>query len=222
MTGDNRKQLDHSWHANAEGWTRAVRENLIESRQLATNGAIRDAVLAHCPQRVLDLGCGEGWLCRVLAERGVAVLGVDASEPLIEAAREADGDFLCLNYAQLQADPARLGRFDAVVCNFSLFEEQLEPLLATVRELLGHRGVLLIQTVHPWQARGAEGYRDGWRREDFAAFQGAFPEAMPWYFRTLESWCALLSRSGYRIEALREPAHPDSGEPLSLLLEVRP
>ncbi len=199
-----------------------VRENRIESRRLATDRAIAEAVLAGCPARVLDLGCGEGWLCRALSAQGVEVLGIDASEPLIEAAQAAGGAFRCLDYAGLQADPGQLGRFDAVVCNFSLFEERLDPLLAAVRKLLCVDGLLLIQTLHPWQAQGGEGYRDGWRREDFAAFQSEFPEPMPWYFRTLESWCELLRRSGYRIEALREPAHPDTGEPLSLLLEAKP
>ena len=220
MAGDNRKQLGHSWRANALAWTRAVRESRIESRRLGTDRAIVEAVLARQPSRVLDLGCGEGWLCRVLAGAGVEVLGVDASAPLVEAARESGGDFLCLDYAQLQADPGQLGQFAAVVCNFSLFEEQLDQLLVAVRALLPAEGVLLIQTVHPWQARGQEGYRDGWRCEDFAAFAGEFPEPMPWYFRTLESWCELLRRSGFRIETLREPAHPDTGEPLSLLLEA--
>lgn len=222
MTGDNRKQLDHSWRANASGWTRAVRESRIESRQLATDGAILDAVLAHRLIRVLDLGCGEGWLSRALVAQGLAVLGIDGSEPLVAAAQSAGGEFRCLDYAGLQADPGQLGVFEAVVCNFSLFDEHLEALLAALRELLAVDGVLLIQTLHPWLVRGEEVYRDGWRCEDFAAFAGEFPEPMPWYFRTLESWCGLLLRSGYRIEALREPAHPHTGEPLSLLLEARP
>ncbi|AYF87786.1 class I SAM-dependent methyltransferase [Pseudomonas sp. DY-1] len=221
MTGDNRKQLDHSWRANASGWTRAVRESRIESRQLATDQAIVDAVLTHRPLRVLDLGCGEGWLSRALVAHGLAVLGIDASPPLVAAAQAAGGEFRCLDYTTFQADPGQLGCFDAVVCNFSLFEEHLQPLLVTLREQLTSDGLLLIQTVHPWQARGDQGYRDGWRREDFAAFEGEFPEPMPWYFRTLESWCALLLVSGYRIEALREPVHPHTGEPLSLLLEAR-
>lgn len=220
MTGDNRKQLDHSWRANASGWTRAVRESRIESRQLATDRAIVDAVLAHRPARVLDLGCGEGWLSRALAAQGLAVLGIDASEPLVAAAQAAGGEFRCLDYAGLQADPGQLGRFDVVVCNFSLFEEELQPLLMALRDLLGSDGRLLIQTVHPWQARGDGGYSNGWRREDFAAFEGEFPEPMPWYFRTLESWCALLLGCGYRLTAVREPVHPHSGEPLSLLLEA--
>lgn len=222
MTGDNRMQLDHSWRANALAWTRAVRESRIRSRQLATDRAVVEAVLARRPARVLDLGCGEGWLSRALTGHGFSVLGIDASAPLVEAAQAAGGEFRCLDYAQLQDDPRQLGSFDVVVCNFSLFEEQLEPLLIALHELLVEEGALLIQTVHPWQARGEEGYRNGWRRETFDAFEGEFPEPMPWYFRTLESWCELLRDSGYYIDALREPAHPDTGEPLSLLIAARP
>lgn len=220
MAGDNRKQLDHSWRVNAQAWARAVRERRIESRRLATDQALVDAVLAFRPARVLDLGCGEGWLGRALAKEGLAVLGVDASASLVELARAEGGEFQCLTYDQLQANPCQFGRFDLVVCNFSLLDEVLEPCLIALRQTLTEPGRLLIQTVHPWQARGREGYRDGWRQEDFAAFGGAFPAPMPWYFRTLASWSELLERSGYRIQRLREPAHPESGEPLSLLLEV--
>ncbi|WP_036991208.1 hypothetical protein [Metapseudomonas furukawaii] len=53
MAGDNRKQLDHSWRVNAQAWARAVRERRIESRRLATDQALVDAVLACRPARVL-------------------------------------------------------------------------------------------------------------------------------------------------------------------------
>ena len=39
--------------------------------------------------KVLDLGCGEGWLLRVLADRGIDAAGVDGDATLIEAARAA-------------------------------------------------------------------------------------------------------------------------------------
>lgn len=77
MAGDNRRQLGHSWRANALAWTRAVRESRIESRRLATDRAIIEAVLARQPERVLDLGCGEGWLCRALAGAAASVAEAD-------------------------------------------------------------------------------------------------------------------------------------------------
>ncbi len=35
------------------------------------------AIMGRQPERVLDLGCGEGWLLRALAEQTIKVIGVD-------------------------------------------------------------------------------------------------------------------------------------------------
>ena len=44
--------------------------------------------------RVLDVGCGAGRFCRMVADRGARVAGIDATGPLVEIARERvpDGD----------------------------------------------------------------------------------------------------------------------------------
>ncbi len=65
---------------------------------------------------VLDLGCGNGATLRYLVDRGVPVryTGVDFSEPLLEAAREASPDAVFI-----RDDVQRLerveGRFDVVL-----------------------------------------------------------------------------------------------------------
>ncbi|HQZ31284.1 MAG TPA: methyltransferase domain-containing protein [Arenimonas sp.] len=218
-----RDRLIRSWTGNAAAWTAAVRDGRIESRRLATDAAILDALRALRPARVLDVGCGEGWLCRALAAHGIEAVGIDVSAPLVDAARAAgSGRFEVLPYAGLADAARRLGSFDALACNFALLEEDIVPMLRDLHVLLAPGGHLVIQTVHPWTACGDEAYRDGWRLEDFAAFgDQAFPEPMPWYFRTLATWLANLDDAGYRVDRLREPAHPGTARPLSLLLEAR-
>ena len=166
---DEGARLLESWHANAAPWTEAVRSGAIESRRLATDAAILDAVLGRRPRKVLDLGCGEGWLVRALAARGVAAVGVDGAAPLVEAASSAGGSFVRATYAELAETPERCGDgFDLVVANFALLDEDIEPLLGALARIMTADAWLLVQTLHPLAAGGP--YEDGWRTEHFRGF----------------------------------------------------
>ena len=216
--------ITRSWLANADAWTHIVRSDGIESRRLGTNAAVVAAIAELDPATLLDVGCGEGWLCRTFSERGVACTGVDASPPLVAAAREAGGgDFQEMDYATLAGSDALPGPFDVVACNFALLGEDIVPLLAGLRRRLSPAGRLVVHTVHPWVACGDGAYADGWRSEDFAAFgAGRFRESMPWFFRTLPRWVADLGEVGLVVESLREPPDPGTGRPLSLLIVAAP
>jgi len=218
---DNAALMMRSWRVNAQAWIEAVRGGLIASRRVATDDAIVNAVVALKPGRVLDAGCGEGWLCRALAAAGVTAVGLDASPELIAAARQAGGgEFHLAAYAELTNLRPGLGAFPVIVCNFSLLEENVGPVLRHLRRCLEPGGSLLIQTLHPGNGEG-DGNRDGWRVESFAGFEACFAQAMPWYFRSLTSWSALLTSSGFYIESFIEPLDPQSRTPLSLLLECK-
>jgi len=209
-----------SWEANASAWSGAVRERRIPSRRAGTDRAVVDAVLQSGARRVLDLGCGEGWLARSLALAGCTVVGIDASAPLIDAANAAGGaTFAVMTYAELAATLA-MDAFDAVVFNFALLDEDLQAPLRAAHARLRPHGTLIVQTVHPWSARGDGPYADGWRLETFAGFGDGFVEPMPWYFRTLDSWATVVDGAGFRIDRWNEPVHPATREPLSLLIRA--
>ena len=75
--------------------------------------------------RILDLACGAGYPTIELADRlgpGVQVIGVDASEPALQAAREYAGDRPALSFevADVAALPYADGSFQAVTCNLGL------------------------------------------------------------------------------------------------------
>ncbi|MBF7731081.1 class I SAM-dependent methyltransferase [Pseudomonas sp. N040] len=208
-----------SWHANAQPWVSAVRTGQIASRQLVTDAAIIDAVRGRAPASVLDIGCGEGWLARELAARGIRVSGIDAVAELVQAARQAGGgDFRVMTYAELAA-----GQFpdavDCVVCNFSLLgKASAEQVVHAARGLLTPAGCCIVQTLHPLQACGELPYADGWREGSWQGFSSHFRSPPPWYFRTLESWTRLFASAGLRLCELREPLDPRTGKPASLII----
>lgn len=215
-------RIVESWSKNAIAWTEAVRGGQILSRERVTNQAIIETVLDQAPGSVLDMGCGEGWLSRALAAKGIRVLGVDAIGALVERARGAGGEFRQLSYEAI-ADGALDARVDAVVCNFSLLgEASVEALLAALPGLLNPGGKVMVQTLHPVEACGDAPYTDGWRPGSWSGFSDAFSDPAPWYFRTLENWVALLNRCGLRLLAMREPLHPDTGRPASVIFVAEP
>ena len=218
---DSETDILYSWHQNAEAWTRTVRDGQIESRRLVTDRAIVDAVLDRRPRSVLDLGCGEGWLVRALGEQGIQAIGMDAVPALIDRAREAGGEFRVASYEDIIAGRLSLS-VDTLVCNFALLgQESVQRLLVSLPSLLQENGRLVVQTVHPLMACGEHVYADGWRQEGWTGFGTAFPSPAPWYFRTLASWVALFADSGWRLSEVREPLHPITGKPASVIFIVR-
>ncbi|SFR98149.1 class I SAM-dependent methyltransferase [Sphingomonas jatrophae] len=67
-------------------------------------------------ERVLDLGCGDGVLTRQIAEAGAAVVGVDASLAMVEAAVGRGLDARVIDGERLAFD----AEFDAVFSNAAL------------------------------------------------------------------------------------------------------
>jgi 2-polyprenyl-3-methyl-5-hydroxy-6-metoxy-1,4-benzoquinol methylase len=211
-----------SWHTNAAPWTTAIRESRIESRRLATNQAILDAIASRAPRSLLDVGCGEGWLVREVARDGVRALGVDVVPALIDRASSAGGgEFRVVSYEALAAG-ALVEKFDVVVANFALLgHESVEGLLRHVPSLLDSRGTFIVQTLHPLVACGDHPYSDGWRDGSWAGFGSEFSDPAPWYFRTTESWIRLLRESGLTLDEVREPLHPLTMKPASIIFMAR-
>jgi SAM-dependent methyltransferase len=98
---------------------------------------------------LLDAGSGAGYGARLLASGVRAVTGVDLSPETVALAREAHGDLVAFQTANVLELPFADGSFDAVTC-FEVIEHVPEPAVL-VRELarvLRSGGLLFVSTPH--------------------------------------------------------------------------
>ncbi len=205
-----------SWHKNAAPWIVAIEEQQIESRKLVTDRSIIEAVVSQGGTKVLDLGCGEGWLTRELTALGMDVLGTDIIPTLIDRARLNCQRFELISYAEIAAGKLA-EKFDVVVANFSLLgDESVDGLFRSIRLFLNPHGTFIVQTLHPLLACGNFTYVDSWRSAVYDGFSDDFTPA-PWYFRTLATWVQLYTTNGLSIVEIREPIHPQTGKPAAIV-----
>lgn len=221
---NNAQLIRESWEANAANWLATLDNNEIESRCVATNEAIVQQVLALSPKKVLDLGCGEGWLSRALRKQGIEVWGTDAAKELIDAAIERDGHFYFrYSYEEIISGKHELpAPFAAVVINFALLDKEVtEALIGYLPQLLKEEGCLVIQTLHPLTIAATEAYVSGWKKGTWTGLKQPFTHAYQWYFRTTEDWFRIFRNAGFVLERLREPIHPQTQKPLSLIFTMK-
>ena len=107
--------------------------------------------------RVLDLACGTGDLCRLLAQRGLVPIGLDMSEGMLR--RGHSGAPLVLGDAS--SLPFRDGSFDGAVCAFGLRNfTEIPTVIAELSRVVRPGGrIALLEVAIPASALVRTGYR---------------------------------------------------------------
>jgi 2-polyprenyl-3-methyl-5-hydroxy-6-metoxy-1,4-benzoquinol methylase len=218
-----------SWVTNAAAWSEAIQQEAIESRKLVTNQAMVMAIAKHQPKSLLDIGCGEGWLCRA-AQKAIPSLstikGMDAIAALVDQAKTLSPHLAWeqKSFQDLIAGASHNQElYQIISINFALFEKELvELLLLALPNYLSENGRIIIQTLHPLIACGDAAYEEGWREGNWNGFSTAFKDPHPWYFRTMAAWVNLFSASGLILDQLQEPIHLQTGKPASIIFELVP
>ncbi|GAA4759349.1 class I SAM-dependent methyltransferase [Actinomycetospora chibensis] len=208
---------------NADFWIKIIREGLDRYRTELTDDAVLDAVGPCDGLDVLDAGCGEGYMGRLLAERGARVVGADISDSLVDAARaHEDAERLGLRYevASLEDLTEPDDSFDLVVCNHVL-SDVADPgrALAELGRVLRPGGRLVALMLHPCfytahAERDASGsipvttyFTERTISQPFNVAGIESPDQVHMNFRPLEFYASALASAGFAITMLSEP-HP--------------
>ncbi|WP_411031558.1 class I SAM-dependent methyltransferase [Spongiimicrobium sp. 3-5] len=217
-----KSEIIESWEKNAEEWVRVIEENQIQSRKF-TNAAIVETVSKSNANKILDIGCGEGWLTRSITEMGKTAVGIDAIAPLIESARKKGQEsFYQLTYEEIiNGQEIPEGPYDCAVFNFCLYlKDGLIDLLVQTKKTLNENGTIIIQTLHPFflfhqgLAYGSQWVTDSWK-----GLPGNFIEGHAWYARTFADWVDAFEKCDVKIIAAREVIN-GQGKPISLIFTI--
>ena len=221
MTSD-REQAD--WASLASTWIKKCdegdpnREGMLDRWMLEVLGPVKGL-------RIVDLGCGEGRFCRILAQKGASyVLGVDLCEPLIAEAhkrRISDvEDYLSSNIENLE--PVESAAFDIAVSYVSLVDiENLEAAITASYRIIKPGGRFVVCNLAPMATSSnsritdPDGARIAIRVDHYfdesariMRFKG---HPLTNFHRTLTTYINGFLEVGYLLRGIREPK-PDEPE----------
>jgi SAM-dependent methyltransferase len=138
------------WDRLADEWQVQVGDEGDANRRLNSDPVLWDLLGDVEGRRVLDAGCGTGYLTRLLARRGALVTGIDVSSRMIALARGASPGLdvrvdSCTTLATIDD-----GAVDAVVANYVVMDvPDLAATMAAFSRVLRPGGIAVLVFSHP-------------------------------------------------------------------------
>ena len=215
-------EIIKAWKKNGLQWIEAIEHKLIPSRINTTNEAILKVITETNPITALDMGCGEGWLCRQLSVHDIECTGVDGVKELIDYSySNGGGEFIISSYEELIEGKTNVkGKFDVVIFNFSIFEKvNTIDLLRYAKTKLSKQGSIIIQTIHPKNINIQDSMISHWVSEDWKGVgPGFFP--FKWYFRTEHDWLELFKQIEMTKSKMVETKLSADASPFSVIFQL--
>jgi 2-polyprenyl-3-methyl-5-hydroxy-6-metoxy-1,4-benzoquinol methylase len=172
-------------------------------------------------KNVLDAGCGEGYLSRMLARSEATVTAVDYSSRMIEIAKGRTPNDLLIDYRQGNCEDLNSledKSFDLIVSNMVIQDlADYEKAFQEMYRLLVDGGCFIFSILHPcfvtpesgWE-KTKGGKKLHWNVDKYF-YEGVYEqrlgdkEKMLFFHRTLTSYINTLIKTGFILESIIEP-----------------
>ncbi|MFX1482586.1 MAG: class I SAM-dependent methyltransferase [Promethearchaeota archaeon] len=229
------EKIREQWERNAEAFSGLIEGRGTPHHRKILNPCVERLLGDVKDKKLLDAGCGEGYLARHYAKKGAVVIAVDLSKHLIETSKqltsneEVDIDYRVDSICHLES--VLDDEFDLVLSNLVLLNVPcLEDAISEFYRVLKEGGVLVFSVVHPafnfygpgsWEMgekdpetkRRVGRYFKVDRYFDEKEYQHywrtregeKFPEPITFFHRTLSTYINSLSSAGFKLLEFAEP-----------------
>jgi SAM-dependent methyltransferase len=138
-----------------ELWDHVIFPNVIRKRQ---NALILREIERCSPGRILDYGCGAGWLSKIIHDNDRDVIGIDASAELIKNANKAvpGNSFIVGDCVNL---PFADNSFDFIIGSAILHHLNPQKALLECRRVMSPGGTLILMEPNKFNPPAAIGRR---------------------------------------------------------------
>lgn len=234
------ERIREQWENNAEAFSGLIDGEGTPHHRKILNPCIEKLLGDVRNQKMLDAGCGEGYLARYYAKKGASVTAIDLSERLIETSEQLteneniEVDYRVDNVCYIESVPK--DEFDIILSNLVLLNIAcLKKALQEFCRVLRVGGHLVFSIVHPafnfygpgsWEMGEKDpetNRREGlyfkidkyFEEKEYQRYwrtrQGEkFPEPISFFHRTLSTYIEALISTGFRLLVLEEPQPIDN------------
>ncbi len=146
-----------NWDRVAESYDKLVDETGDFNHKTYINPVILEIIGNFKNKQVLDVGCGQGYFCKILANKGARVTGIDISKKLIDIANERfdhpNIEFLVKDASDMEG--IKKNQFETVLCNMSFHDiEDIDKTIDEIARVIQISGKLIFSIPHPWTHLG--------------------------------------------------------------------
>jgi ubiquinone/menaquinone biosynthesis C-methylase UbiE len=229
MSKDDTEEIHDFWNSIADDWDIQVGDKGDLNRALNSDPVIWNFSGEVAGLKVLDAGCGTGYLSRMLHERGAFVIGIDFSEKMIEIARSKAPQISFQVDSCSELKTVDDGSVDLVIANYVLMDTpDLTRAIKAFNRVLKNKGLAVVVFSHPCFPQGrataspdGQGVQYYW---PFSYFErgkcidppwGHFASKFIWFHRPLSEYWKTFITCGFEVEGFDEPSIPYERYPLA-------
>lgn len=219
--------MSNGWNESAEAWIKDMGERGDRGREFVLDPALSKLIDAGDYKNALDVGCGEGRMCRMLQRYGIETIGLDPTLALLERAQQLDAQG---KYIEGIAEnlPFADNHFELVLSCMSLID--IADYRAAIKEMvrvLKPGGDLLIANLTSMNTAAG---RLGWQKDEnrqlkYYAIDNYMIEHENWeewrgikiknYHRPLSAYLQCLLEHGLQLQYFDEPMPVGADEALT-------